>query len=265
MRYWGAVCRHGPCGRLSSLHPWDSGIPPDLHGFYKWVFDCLELLNDFLKQVVVSRRDVGIRKWTRWLREDLSSRPYVWLWPDFVPPSPFLVVKDSQTQSSRGFWLNLILLMLSSAKSGCIFSAGLVMMLLLLISSWVLLVIFCLRSLSLIFLGLLGGICGEVARAKKSTAGGLDGWAWNGIKALPLPWFSCLAVLLQLVESTGIWPQGLLDAYIAMIPKADGDSTSSRSTAPQCASRWCTGCGLPFGLDICGSGLRGGCLIQYTA
>ena len=56
------------------------------------VFDSLELLNDFLKQVVVSRRDVGVRKWTtRWLREDLSSRPYFWLRPDFVPPSLFLV------------------------------------------------------------------------------------------------------------------------------------------------------------------------------
>ena len=44
------------------------------------------------------------------------------------------------------------------------------------------------------------------------------------IKALPLAWFSGLAILLELVESTGIWPQGLLDAYIAMIPKADGDS-----------------------------------------
>ena len=40
-----------------------------------------------------------------------------------------------------------------------------------------------------------------------------------------MPWFSGLAILLELVESTGIWPQGLLDAYIAMIPKADGDST----------------------------------------
>ena len=65
----------------------------------------------------------------------------------------------------------------------------------------------------------------EVARATRSTAGGLDGWAWNEIKALPLPWFSGLAILLELVESTGNWPQGLLDAYIAMIPKADGDST----------------------------------------
>ena len=55
----------------------------------------------FLGQVVVSRRDVGIRQWTRWLREDLSSRPYVWLRLDFVPPSPFLVIKDPHSQSSR--------------------------------------------------------------------------------------------------------------------------------------------------------------------
>ena len=67
------------------------------------MFDSLGLLNSFLRKVVVSRRDVAVRKWTRWLREDLSSRPYVWLRPDFVPPSPFFVVKDPQTQSSRIF------------------------------------------------------------------------------------------------------------------------------------------------------------------
>ena len=72
-----------------------------MHGFYKWVFDSLEVLSGFLQQVVVSRGDVGIRKWTRWLWEDLGSRPYAWLRPDFVPPFPFLVVKDPQTQSSR--------------------------------------------------------------------------------------------------------------------------------------------------------------------
>ena len=59
LRYWGAVCRHGPCGPISSLHPWDNWVPPDLHGFYKRVFDSLEVLNGFLRQVVVSRRDVG--------------------------------------------------------------------------------------------------------------------------------------------------------------------------------------------------------------
>ena len=146
--FWDAVCRHGPCGPLSSLHPWDSGIPPDLHGFYNWVFDSLELLGGFLGQVVISRRDVGIRKWTRWLREDLSSRPYFWLRPDCVPPSPFLKL------SLLGFWLNLIILMLSFAKPGCLFSVGLVIPSSLLISSWVLLVIFCLGSLIWIFLGL---------------------------------------------------------------------------------------------------------------
>ena len=59
----------------------------------------------------------------------------------------------------------------------------------------------------------------EEERAKNSTAGGLDCWAWNELKALPLPWFSGLAILLELVETNGVWPQGLLDAYIAMIPK----------------------------------------------
>ena len=33
---------------------------------------------------------------------------------------------------------------------------------------------------------------------------------------------SGLAILFELVEASGVWPQGLLDAYIAMIPKVDG-------------------------------------------
>ena len=72
-----------------------------MHGFYKWVFDALELLDDFTGQVVVSRKDAGLHKWAIWLREDLGSRPYAWLRPVRVSPSPFLVVKDLQTQTSR--------------------------------------------------------------------------------------------------------------------------------------------------------------------
>ena len=34
-----------------------------------------------------------------------------------------------------------------------------------------------------------------------------------------------MAILLELVETSGVWPQGLLDAHIAMIRKAGGDST----------------------------------------
>ena len=98
------MCRHGPCGPICSFHPWDEWVPPDLHGFYKWVFRAMDLLNDFTRQVVVSRRESGIRKWTRWLREGLGARPYAWLRPDFVPPSPFLVVKDPLTQTSRFWW-----------------------------------------------------------------------------------------------------------------------------------------------------------------
>ena len=41
----------------------------------------------------------------------------------------------------------------------------------------------------------------------------------------PAPWDDELAGILTLVEDTGVWPEGLLDAYIAMILKSDGDAT----------------------------------------
>ena len=53
----------------------------------------------------------------------------------------------------------------------------------------------------------------EVARAKKSTAGGLDGVAWN--VALPLPWFSGLAILLELVE---FHDRGLKVCWMLILP-----------------------------------------------
>ena len=71
----------------------------------------------------------------------------------------------------------------------------------------------------------------EAAMAKKSSAAGLDGWAWNEIKALSLSWFVGLALVLRQVEAAGQWPQGHLDAYISMIPKAEGDSTSPWSAS----------------------------------
>ena len=60
--------------------------------------------------------------------------------------------------------------------------------------------------------------------AQKSIAAGLDGWAWNEINAFSLSWFVGLALVFRQVEATGQWPQGLLDAYIAMVPKAEGES-----------------------------------------
>ena len=118
----------------------------------------IPLRNDFLKEVVVSRRDVGIRKWTRWLREDLSSRPYSWLRPDFVPPSPFLVIKDPQTQSSR-ILIEPHLVDAEFRKDWLPISVGLVILSSLQSSSWILLDIFCQKSLTWIFLGFRGGTC----------------------------------------------------------------------------------------------------------
>ena len=64
-----------------------------------------------------------------------------------------------------------------------------------------------------------------MARKKKVTAGGLDGWGWREFKVLPVSWFDGLARILSCVEDSGVWPDGLLDAHIAMIPKVDGDAT----------------------------------------
>ena len=72
---------------------------------------------------------------------------------------------------------------------------------------------------------LTGEMLYDVVQAKKPTAGSLDGWGWREFKALPVAWFDRLASIFTLAEEEGVWPDGLLDAYIAMIPKADGDST----------------------------------------
>ena len=42
---------------------------------------------------------------------------------------------------------------------------------------------------------------------------------------MPVSWFDELARILTMVEDVGVWPDGLFDAYIAMIPKTDGDAT----------------------------------------
>ena len=42
---------------------------------------------------------------------------------------------------------------------------------------------------------------------------------------MPVSWYDEFARILTKVEDFGIWPDGLLDAYIAMIPKIDSDAT----------------------------------------
>ena len=67
-------------------------------------------------------------------------------------------------------------------------------------------------------------LSGEVVRRKDATAGSLDGSGWREFKALLVSWFDGLARIFSKVEDTGVWPEGLLDAYIALIPKTDGNA-----------------------------------------
>ena len=59
---------------------------------------------------------------------------------------------------------------------------------------------------------------------KTVTAGSLDGWWGGSLDPCRPPWFHGLARILRMVEMDGVWPEGLLDAYIALIPKVDGDA-----------------------------------------
>ena len=72
---------------------------------------------------------------------------------------------------------------------------------------------------------LTGQVLADVVQRKGATAGSLDGWVWRELMVLPVSWYDELARILTKVEDFGIWPDGLLDAYIAIIPKTDGDST----------------------------------------
>ena len=73
---------------------------------------------------------------------------------------------------------------------------------------------------------LTGQVLADVVQRKGATAGSLDGWSWRELKVLPVSWYDELARILSKVEDLGVWLDGLLDAYITMIPKTDGDSTS---------------------------------------
>ena len=64
-------------------------------------------------------------------------------------------------------------------------------------------------------------LCDAVA-GEYASAGSLDGWKWRVFKALSVSWFDGLASILRLIEDSGEWPQGLLDANMVMIPKAEG-------------------------------------------
>ena len=63
----------------------------------------------------------------------------------------------------------------------------------------------------------------DAAMAKKTTAGGLDGGLGMRIRHYSYIGLGGLALFLRQIESASKWHQGLLDAYMAMVPKVEGD------------------------------------------
>ena len=224
-RQWDAVVAAGPMGTVTA-DALDRASGLGLADMDVFVAALRLGLGGFLRAVFRGRKDRAVQGWKAWLLEDPVVHPYSWLRPDLVPPSPFLQCDPCETPGGSGVLADPALI---DAKFR---------------EAWM--PYFCrsgrgvadLDDFSYDFEGgwlpvldefhlppLTGDMLVEVVRRKKATAGSLDGWVWREIKALPAPWFDGLARILTLVEEEGVWPDGLLDAYIAMIPKTDGDST----------------------------------------
>ena len=175
----------------------------------------INVFSDFIHSVAVHRRDEAIRGWRNWIREDPLVHPYKWLRPDLVLPAPFLQCQPHLTPGGSG-------VLADPAKIDEEFR-----------KAW--LPYFCRSgqretSLELPLLPevslprLTGQMLADVVQRKSATAGSLDGWDWRELEVLPVSWYD-LARILAKVEDFGIWPDGLLDACIATIPKTEGDAT----------------------------------------
>ena len=63
----------------------------------------------------------------------------------------------------------------------------------------------------------------EIAQKKSSqTSCGVDGWRMREIAALPDPLLSAFVEVFDAIEEHGIWPDGVLDSLVTLIPKGEG-------------------------------------------
>ena len=215
---------------IGPLHPVTFGDLDMVRGvgigeFHRVVSDLRRRLSDFIHEVVVHRRNEAVRGWRNWVREDPLIHPKKWLRTDLIPPSPFLQCDSHLTPGGSGVladpsrideefrkaWLPYFWSCGQRETSLEEFSFE--------VDGW-------LPVLPIVDLPrLTGQMLFDVVHRKSATAGSLDGWGWKELKVLPVSWFDQLARILTLVEDYGVWPDGLLDAYITMIPKTDGDAT----------------------------------------
>ena len=170
---------------------------------------------------MVHRRDEAISGWPNWIREDPVVHPYEWLRRDLVLPAPFLQCNPHLTPGGsrvladparfRKAWLPYFCRFGQRDTSLEEFDLE--------VEGW-------LPLLPEVALPrLTGQMLADVVRRKGATAGGLDGWEWRELKVLLFSWYDELARILTKVEDLRVSPDGLLDVYIAMIPKTDGDAT----------------------------------------
>ena len=100
-RQWACIIRSGPVGCLDWASLEDSPRF-GLVGFQSRVNDAIDTLTEFVKRVVISRRDSAVRGWRSWILEDPLVHPYRWLRPDLVPLAPFLVCDPEVTFCESG-------------------------------------------------------------------------------------------------------------------------------------------------------------------
>ena len=171
----------------------------DVGEFHRVVSDFHHRLSNFIHAVVVCRRDEAVREWCNWIRENPMVHPYRW------GGSGVLADPARIDEEFRKAWLPYFCRSGQMDTSLEEFDAE--------VEEWLpLLPEVSLRRLT-------GQVLADVVHRKGVTAGGLDGWGWRELKVLRVSWYDELARILSKVEDIGVWPDGLLDAYIAMIPQ----------------------------------------------
>ena len=100
-RQWGAILASGPVGNVTA-EALDRASGVAIADMEVLVAALHLDLDRFLQAIVRSRRDKAVQGWRAWLLEDPLVRPYQWLRPDLVPPSPFLQCDPKDTPDGSG-------------------------------------------------------------------------------------------------------------------------------------------------------------------
>ena len=122
-RQWDAIVSRGLTGVLD----WDvllSGPSFGLDEFRKLIADSIAKITEFVRQVVLHRKDFAIRKWRGWVLEDNLVHPYRFPPPPPPPPPLSLAVTLVIQWMGPGCWSIRMILTGTFGRPGCFFSVG---------------------------------------------------------------------------------------------------------------------------------------------